>query len=127
LQNALNEKVAKRVFDLNITDWLSKEEFTRLAASSDPKIMLFAAHWCGYCSRFLETVRRYNAPDDIEINLVDVDDPDESLWDDYGIALVPTLVVFKSSRQLARRDARSGVGLLEDDLKDVVGLFTSKE
>jgi hypothetical protein len=41
--------------------------------------------------------------------------------------LVPTLVVFKSSRQLARRDARSGVGLLEDDLKDVVGLFTSKE
>jgi thiol-disulfide isomerase/thioredoxin len=116
----------KIVFNLKITDWLSKKEFLELATSPDPKIVLFAAHWCGYCARFLETVRRYKPPDDFEINLVDVDDPDESLWDDYGIALVPTLIIFKSSQQQMRRDAKPGMGLVEDDLKEVVRFLTAK-
>ena len=70
--------------------------------------------------------QRYNSSIKKEIKLVDVDDPDESLWDEYTIYLVPTIIVFKSSVQLFRRDAKPGVGLLVEDLEEAIQSISSE-
>jgi thioredoxin-like negative regulator of GroEL len=105
---------------LKITDWLGKKEFTELTNSQDTKIVLFAAKWCGYCTRFLEAARNFNTSSDAQLFLVDADDPDESLWDIYNLKLVPTLVVFKSGKELQRRDGIPGVGLRPWDLAELL-------
>jgi thioredoxin 1 len=111
--------------ELNITEWLTKKDFLDLSESPAPQMVLFAANWCGYCSRFLGIVRGREAEAGIRMNVVDVDDPDESLWDDFRIKLVPTLVVFKSGEQIFRRDAIPGIGLRSQDLEDAVRFLSS--
>jgi thioredoxin len=112
-------------FVMEVSKWLGKQEFTELSNSSHPQIILFAAKWCGFCARFLEAARGFKAPSDAELFLVDVDDPDESLWDIYKLKLVPTLVIFRSGRQLFRKDGAPGIGLLLSDLVEALNAQSS--
>ncbi|MDG6906140.1 MAG: thioredoxin family protein [Nitrososphaerota archaeon] len=106
-----------------VSDWLGKKESEEISQSDGTRIVLFAARWCGYCDRFLKTVESFKASDQIQLYLVDSDDPDESLWDIHKIRLVPTLVVFRSGRELFRRDGISGVGLRSKDLDDAIAFL----
>ena len=111
---------------LNISSWLTKQDFSELKKSNQPQIVLFATNWCGYCSRFLRITTTQESTPELEIKLVDADDPDESLWDDFGIKLVPTLVIFESGQQLFRRDAAPGIGLQPQDLTDALSFLSGK-
>lgn len=111
---------------LNITSWLTKQQFSELSKSNRPQVVLFATNWCGYCSRFLRIATVQESPPELEMKLVDADDPDESLWDDFEIKLVPTLVIFESGQQLFRRDAVPGIGLRPQDLTDALKFLSGK-
>jgi thioredoxin-like negative regulator of GroEL len=107
--------------------WIEKEEFEKEILNSDsPRIVLFAADWCGYCSKFLSAVSKFKdsegylpRPTD-ELAVVNVDSGDGSLWDQYKLDLVPTLAVFCNRKQIFRRDGRALIGLRESDLVDAI-------
>lgn len=107
---------------MNLSDWQGKEQLATILQSEQPVIILFAADWCGYCSRFIQLVRDADIQYDRPIYLVDVDDPDETLWDIYRIKLVPTLIVIVHGEEIMRREGRIGAGLRQDDLHAVVQL-----
>lgn len=111
---------------MNVSDWKGKRDFLEIAKSNAPKLILFAAHWCGYCSRFLEVVRNYDTSNNLEVFLVDTDDPDESLWDEYNIRLVPTLVIIESGKELFRREALPGPGLREPQLVEAISFLRAQ-
>lgn len=110
---------------LKISDWKGKKDFVELSRLQNPSIFLFAAHWCGYCSRFLEIADNYKPVEVTELIVVDTDDPDESLWDEYQIRAVPTLMVIESGRELFRKVALPGIGMRETDLIEAVGYLRS--
>ena len=110
---------------MKITNWLGKQEFIDISNSPDAKIVLFAAKWCGYCARFLETARDFKASSDAQIFLVDADNPDESLWDIHSLRLVPTLIIFQSGKQLFRKDGLPGIGFRSSDLSDALKALSS--
>ena len=104
--------------------WLGKQEFKRtVAPSTEPKIVVFAATWCGYCKRFLRMLDGFEpnkGKSSPEIVVVDADDEDESLWDEYGIRVVPTLVVLRNGKEEFKREARPGASLREMDVEDAI-------
>jgi len=101
---------------LKVTDWLGKSDFEKVTKENGPHLIVFVAKWCGFCSRFIEQARSYQSP--VELFLVDADEPDESLWDEFSIKIVPTLVVFDKGQILLRRDGKSMAGLRISDLED---------
>jgi hypothetical protein len=111
---------------LEITDWLGKDEFNRIKDSPGIHYILFAAKWCGFCSRFLEQARSGKAAEGQVLSLVDIDDPDESLWDEYSVRAVPTLLVFKGGKSVFRRDARLGAGLRLSELEQALNEFPAQ-
>ncbi len=102
--------------DLNVSDWLDKTEFQKIIAEPGRHLVVFAARWCGFCTRFIGQAKEFDSQ--IPFSLVDADEPDESLWDDFTIKIVPTIVVFNKGEIVFRRDGRSGAGLRLSDLED---------
>ncbi len=107
---------------INFGSWIEKTQFEKDLKAPGSKVVLFAAEWCGYCRRFISMIKSSHSS---EVNaqnfiIVNVDSEDRSLWDQYHIDLVPTLVVFKDGREVFRRDARAGIGLQEKDLDDAL-------
>lgn len=109
---------------MNFKQWVSKQELeTDIINSKDPKIAVFAASWCGFCRRFIETIKSYNPKDSNYSDMVfvvDTDSEDGSLWDKYKIDIVPTIVVFRDSKEIFRRDGKAMRGLSRQDLEEVV-------
>jgi thioredoxin 1 len=110
---------------MKVSDWLGKVEFEKIASEPGPNVIVFAAKWCPYCTRFLKQAKSLENSSNVEIKLVDADDPDESLWDDFAIKKVPTIVVFKDGKSIFRRDGRhplslSGGGLKMSDLEQAL-------
>jgi thioredoxin 1 len=102
---------------MKISDWLGKAEFQKVVSEPGPHVIVFAAKWCRYCSRFLGQAKSFQNPANAELNLLDADNPDESLWDDFSIKKVPTIVVFKDGKSIFRIDARSPLSLSGGGLK----------
>ena len=107
--------------------WISKSEFeNQILKSEKPRIVLFAADWCGYCKRFLTVVSDYDSakvvlhPPSDEIEVVDVESEGGTLWDTMNLNLVPTLVVFSRGSEIYRRDGKALVGLRESDLVEAL-------
>lgn len=109
---------------MNLTDWKGKEALqNEIDKATKPVLVLMAARWCGYCTRFLSQLGSFNPAENIDMILTDADDIDESLWDTYRIRLVPTLLVFREGKEIFRRDGRPGVGLLISDLEEAVSVL----
>src|SRR5579875_1106603 len=91
---------------MNFKQWVSKQELeTDIINSKDPKIAVFAASWCGFCRRFIETIKSYNPKDSNYSDMVfvvDTDSEDGSLWDKY------------------KRDGKAMRGLSKQDLEEAV-------
>lgn len=118
---------------MRIKQWIEKDEFeNQILKSSVPRIVLFAADWCGYCSRFLTIVKEYQSvkedlsPRSDEVAVVNVDSGGGSLWDDFKIDLVPTIAVFLNGTQIFRRDGKPLRGLGQGDLEDAIKVISTK-
>jgi predicted oxidoreductase (fatty acid repression mutant protein) len=55
-----------------------------------------------------------------------LDDYDNSLWDDYNVPAVPTIIYFEDSKVCKRLDAKLGRGLNEAAFKKWIEEFKSK-
>ncbi len=94
---------------MKISQWLGKAEFQKVVSEPGTQFVVFAAKWCHFCSKFIEQARSFQNPADVEINLVDADEPDKSLWEDYSIKVVPTIVVFEGGNTIFRIDGRRNI------------------
>lgn len=108
---------------MEVSEWLGKPEFQKIVSEPGPHLIVFAAKWCGFCSRFLEQARSLESPQ--KLSLIDADEPDESLWDEFSIKIVPTLMVFNKGQIIFRRDGKSFAGLRMSDLEDGIAKVTS--
>jgi len=110
---------------MKVSDWKGKDELGDIIKSPGKHLIVFAAKWCGFCSRFLSNAKSLESNLDAEIELIDADEPDESLWDQYSIKIVPTILVMKDGKQLFRRDGRSMAGLSESDLRQALDAISA--
>jgi thiol-disulfide isomerase/thioredoxin len=105
---------------LKLTDWKTKADFLATVNSPGPHVFVFSAKWCGFCARFLSEASSFDSPVNTELFLINADDPDESLWDDYSIKFVPTIVVMEDGKQVFRRDGKPMAGLSLNDLQQAL-------
>lgn len=111
---------------MNLTEWKGKDTLqNEIVSAKDPILVLMAAKWCGYCSRFIQQLRSLQDSENIDMILADADEPDESLWDMHRIRLVPTLLVFLQGKEIFRKDGRPGIGLKLSDFEETLSFLRS--
>ena len=118
-------KLRVRTKRLKLTPVMTKAEFNSSVLKSDStKVVVFVASWCGYCRRFFDIA---SSPEiEGELNAVDVDDEDESLWDEFRIPLVPTIFVFQNGKEIFRQNGRPGIGLVKGDLERALAAASAR-
>ncbi|MEM3399894.1 MAG: thioredoxin family protein [Candidatus Micrarchaeia archaeon] len=83
--------------------------------------VLFFAHWCPFCMRFLPVFRSaVGSSESWEGLLVAIDEDENPLWEKYKIECVPTVLLFVDGKEIRRLSAIPGVGISEKDLKDAL-------
>ena len=88
-----------------------KSNFNNIIASDTPVLVDFHADWCGPCkvlSPILKEVKK-ELRDTIKIVKIDID-KNEKLASKYQVRGVPTMLLFKSGKQLWRQS-----GVLQKD------------
>ncbi len=88
-----------------------KSNFNNIIASDTPVLVDFHADWCGPCkvlSPILKEVKK-ELGDTIKIVKIDID-KNEKLASKYQVRGVPTMLLFKSGKQLWRQS-----GVLQKD------------
>ena len=85
-------------------------------------LALFYASWCPYCRSFIEVFNKVAPKSGFDIALrVRIDDYDNSLWEEYSIAAVPTILFFDEGKVSRRLDCKFGAGLSEKQFKEWIG------
>jgi len=84
-------------------------------------IVGFLADWCGFCRAFVPDLEYLATATDLGVLLADVTDEASPLWDEFGIDVVPTVLVFRDGVAVFRRDGRLGQGLASADVRAVAG------
>ncbi len=80
-------------------------------------LAVFTCDWCGYCRSIMRDIER--SPPGYDVVFVDISDESDSAWDDYKVEVVPTAVLFRDGREVARK--RAGLsGLRPSDLDALV-------
>ncbi|MEE9586192.1 MAG: thioredoxin family protein [Nitrososphaerales archaeon] len=92
----------------------------KILKSSRPTVTLFYATYCPFARSFDPVFEEYSRDPEYEFAKVDITDDDNPLWERYNIEAVPTLIAFKDGKEIGRKDAALGVGLSEEDLKDLL-------
>jgi hypothetical protein len=86
----------------------------------------FLADWCPFCDVFL--VAYESMPPPVGARLIaDVTDEQSPLWDAFAIEVVPTVVVFRGGRPVARFDGVPGVGLGGRDLDRIAATIATSD
>ncbi|XHH09582.1 MAG: thioredoxin family protein [Candidatus Bathyarchaeia archaeon] len=92
----------------------NKADLTKQLQGNKRVLALFSSSWCPFCQRFAKTFNANvsNCKVDLVL-LVNMDDYNSPLWDDYAVDVVPTLILFENTEIKSRLDAGSGTGLTE--------------
>jgi thioredoxin 1 len=93
----------------------SKQELKAELENSKQVLALFYASWCSYCMRFLPIFEEGIAELKFEKTIhVMLDDYNNTLWDDFYVSAVPTIILFEEGKVSKRLDGRLGAGLKEE-------------
>lgn len=90
----------------------TKNEFQNQIANNNRVLVLFYTSWCPFCRGFLNIFKGDWEKTSFDVILcVQLDDYSNSLWDDYSIENVPTVIFFRNGKVAERIDGESGLGL----------------
>lgn len=67
-----------------------------------PTLLLFWAQWCGYCARFKPHFDEAGESRDERFVTVDISSESSPLWDEWGVAKVPTVVLLEDGGEVDR-------------------------
>ncbi len=82
-------------------------------------LALFYASWCPHCKRFVPIFDKKTPGCDVGTVIhVLLDDYDSSLWDEYSVEAVPTIIYFCEGKVSRRLDGKLGSGLSEKQLNE---------
>jgi len=81
-------------------------------------IVAFLADWCPFCERFRPGFSELDGKAGFRVAVGDVTSEESPLWDDFGIEVVPTVVVFRDGRPVFRANGILGAGLARRDLEN---------
>ena len=98
---------------------LTKETFRDFALGEKPALIEFQAPWCVYCRRiasaFDKVAEQYSGV--LNVGMVDIDD-DEALADEYGVELVPTLILYKNGQAMGSVTAPDSKARIDEFIKE---------
>ena len=95
----------------------NEEELNKILEASEKVLALFYASWCPFCRNIVPAFDKKMANASLgSIIHVLLDDYDSSLWDDYDVEAVPTVIFFEKGKVSKRLDGKSGLGLSEKKL-----------
>lgn len=86
--------------------------------SKDRAVVLFYASWCPFSQRFLPIFEKY-AKNETRVCIRVKTDDKPSLCEEYSVEVVPTVILFEKGRVKKRLDGAPGIGLDEEQLKDL--------
>lgn len=79
-------------------------------------VVAFLAEWCPFCHAFLPSFETLDGEGAFRTAVADLTDDESPLWDDFGIEVVPALIVFSEGRPIFREQSDRGVGLRDGAL-----------
>jgi thioredoxin 1 len=80
----------------------------------------FLADWCPFCRRFVPEFAAL-AGHGFGIAVADVTSDQSPLWEQFGIEVIPTVIVFRNGTATFRADGRYMEGLDSQDLDAISG------
>jgi len=89
----------------------------KVLKAGSPVLALFYASWCPFCRSFIQHFEEIQREGFVVVNM---DDYGSSLWERFGIEVVPTLILFADGEEAARADGVRGRGLKREDLLRMV-------
>ena len=98
---------------------VSGADLESILSSATPKLVMFHTKWCGFCHIFNNVFdEACKSSTGIEFFKVDLSESDNPIWESYKISVVPTIIGFKNSKIVTRRDGKLARGLSRKDLQD---------
>ncbi len=85
-----------------------------------PSIVLFYADWCPFCRKFKPIFEAHATNSGVRLAEAKINEEENPLWDRFGIEVIPTIISFKNGKITGRADGKAGLGLTEDDLKELI-------
>ncbi len=79
----------------------------------------FLADWCPFCRAFAPRFELLGGTGPFQVAGGDVTDEGSPLWEDFGIDVIPTVVVFREGAPGFRRNGVLGRGLSDADLEAI--------
>jgi thioredoxin 1 len=107
-----------KVAEVTSTSWKNQ-----VLESSLPVVVDFYATWCGPCQYVSPIITKLASEFNGAIKFVKLDiDKNENIADKYNIRSIPTIIIFKSGREVARTvGARS-----KEELKSIIQTSLSR-
>lgn len=104
----------------------NEEELNNQLKANENVLALFYASWCPHCRSFVPKFDKkvLNCPVGVVIHVL-LDDYDSSLWDEYSVEAVPTIIYFSKGKVSRRLDGKLGSGLNEKQLDEWLQGFNS--
>ena len=99
---------------------LNPKDFNTPHVLKDKVLVVFYAEWCPFCRKFIPLCIDKEKTAGIPLKAATLNEDDNPLWEKFNIKAVPTLIAFKDSKPIARRDARAGIGLDKTDLDSIL-------
>lgn len=67
------------------------------------KVLTFYAEWCNPCSRYHPIVESVEADfEEADFHKMDIDSDNRTLAKEYGVKMIPTVVLFRNGKEVSR-------------------------
>ena len=99
---------------------LDKDSIHVQMKARDATLVLFRADWCPYCRKFKPVFDSYEGKVKVRMAEAVINDDENPMWDEFNVMVVPSLVAFRSGKEIARRNGKPARGLSQEDLDSIL-------
>lgn len=96
----------------------NQKDLKKALASKERVTALWYVSWCPYCRKFLPIFEKHAEGEGR--NFLFVQDDQETMAEQYGVEVFPTVLFFENGAVSKRLDGVPGVGLTEKQLVDFI-------